>query len=246
MQAAYALTLFCLPYAGAGALIYRAWPERLPPSIRVLPLDLPGRGTRHARPPLDDWSMLVDVLLEDVQPHLSRPFAIFGHSMGALIGLELAHAVRARHGKTPVWMGASGCTAPARRVGNLKWRDCPESELLAELRALGGTPDELIENREFLDVLLPIVRADFHLCGSYRAQDREPLDCPLLVMAGADDDLARDPENLRSWAGEVTGPFRLEMVDGGHFFIDSRRDIVIGYVGSALEEAHRAEVVHGR
>jgi surfactin synthase thioesterase subunit len=190
--------------------------------------------------------MLINVLLDDIQPYLARPFAIFGHSMGALIGLELAHAVRARYGRTPVWMGASGCTAPARRVGNLKWRTCPESELLAELRTLGGTADELIENREFLDVLLPIARADFHLCGSYRALVREPLDCPMLVMAGTDDELAREPENLTSWAREVSGPFQLQMVDGGHFFIDTRRDIVLGYVANALVKARDAEMLHDR
>jgi surfactin synthase thioesterase subunit len=176
------ITLFCLPYAGAGAAIYRGWRHRLPDWIELIPLHLPGRGMRYHLPAMHDWAQLIDLLVRDVRPHIARPFGIFGHSMGALIGIELAHAIRARYQRTPVWFGASGSKAPSQRERDLKWLDCSEETLLDELRSLHGTPPDLLENRELLEVLLPALRADFHLCRSYHPQRREPLNCPLLVL----------------------------------------------------------------
>jgi len=231
------LVLFALPHAGAGAAVYRDWPGRLPGWIELVPLQPPGRGVRHGEPILADWAVLMAVLMRDIEPYAGRRFAIFGHSMGALAGLELAHAVAARWGTMPLWLGASGCTAPARRKGETKWRDCPAGELLDEVRRLGGTLPELLENTELLELVLPVLRADFHLCGSYRPPVRPPLRCPLLALGGTDDAVSAEPENLDAWSRETTGPFAVEMFAGGHFFIDGWRGAVIGTVVKSLTQA---------
>jgi surfactin synthase thioesterase subunit len=232
------LNLILLPHAGGSAASFQGWKPRLPGWINPIPVDLPGHGARHGQPALRDWPLLVELLLTELGPHLLRPFAVFGHSMGGLVGLELAHAARARLGRIPVWFGASGCKAPSRRDRETKWLDCPEQEVLDELHRLGGTPPEVFASRELLDLVLPVLRADFHLCGIYdRPPHRAPLASRLLVLGGMTDDASHPPENLSDWAAEIAGPHRVEMIEGGHFFIDSRRDQVLRLVSDGLAEA---------
>lgn len=238
------VTLFCLPYAGGSAAIYRAWPGRVPSWLKLMPLHMPGRSVRHAIPPVHRWPELLDLLVEDMQPHLDRPFAIFGHSLGALVGFELAHAVRERYGWVPLWLGVSACKAPLRCEPKLNRLTCPEPEFLAEVRSLEGMPDELLDNREFMDLVLPFLRADFHLSGSYPDQLRQsrlPLACPIMALGGtADAEIADDPQNLSAWAAETTGRFLVREIPAGHFFIDTHRDAVIDFVVEDLARVCRS------
>jgi surfactin synthase thioesterase subunit len=234
--------LICLPYAGAGAAVYRGWQTLLPPWIDLIAPELPGRGLRQAEPAVQDWSELIDTVMAFVRPRLRAPLALFGHSMGALVAIELAHALRASGGPTPLWVGASGCVAPQRRKLDLSWRDCPDETLVAELRFLGGTPPEVLESRDLLDLVLPTIRADFHLCGSYRPVRRPPLDCPSLILGGTRDPISRPHDNLSAWSQETKGPCRLELIDGGHFFIHDNEASVVDLVISSLAKLEPALV----
>ncbi|ANN77237.1 thioesterase II family protein [Bordetella flabilis] len=225
------LNLLCLPYAGGSASMYRFWPTHVPPWLRVVALELPGRGARQQEDALADWPALLDVLAKDARPWLDRPYALFGHSMGALIALELGHLLRDRHGAAPAWLGVSACTAPSRRKPEHQWLSCSRSELLGELRALKGTPAELLDNAEFMAMIEPTLRADFHLCGTHVSPPREPLHCPVLALCGQDDtDIAGDPDNLRGWQRESDGRLRTQLLDGGHFFIQVQREAVLAEV----------------
>ena len=132
-------------------------------------------GSRAAAPmarsrvPSASRPALIDTLLVELAERLDddEPFAVFGHSMGALVGLELIHALRARHGLAPVWFGASASLAPSRRNWETHWLDCTHEAMVARLRELGGTPVELLDDRDFIDFVLPALRVDFHLCGTY-------------------------------------------------------------------------------
>ncbi len=240
------INLLLLPYAGGAAGVFREWKSRLPVWIHPVPMTLPGRGARHGELLLDKWPKLIDLLTREVRPHLDQPFAIFGHSLGALIALELAHALRSRFGKAPIWLGVSGCIAPSRRQPELKWLNCPENELLEELRSLNGTPPELLESRELLDLVMPILRSDFHLAGTYECRSRPRLTTPILIMGGTqDEEVMSVPENLSAWCDETTGPSRIEMIDAGHFFIDSHRDHVVRSIVTNLESVRAdAERTH--
>lgn len=232
------LTLFCLPYAGGSAAVYREWQRHLPAWIRLVPLHMPGRGVRHSMRALHEWPALLDLLLDDVAVQLGRPFAIFGYSMGALIAIELAHAIRERHGVGPAWLGVAACKAPSRRKRELHWLTCHESEFLDEVRSLNGMPEELLENREFMDLVLPFLRADFHLCGSYVYRQRVPLDCPMLVLGGTRDrEIAQDPENLAAWSLETRGALEQCAIDADHFFINTHRDVLVELVVGSLTRA---------
>jgi surfactin synthase thioesterase subunit len=159
----------CLAHAGGSAMLHRPWAQRLPRGVQVVPLELPGHGSRCAVSAHAKWPALIDTLLVELAERLDddEPFAVFGHSMGALVGLELIHALRARHGLAPVWFGASASLAPSRRNWETHWLDCTHEAMVARLRELGGTPVELLDDRDFIDFVLPALRADFHLCGTY-------------------------------------------------------------------------------
>ncbi len=231
------INLILLPYAGGSAGIFREWKARLPAWIDPVPLTLPGRGIRHGEPLLYEWAPLMDILVREVAPYIDRPFALFGHSLGALTALELARAL-CRMDKHAVWLGVSGCIAPSQRQPESKWLHCPEEEFLAKIRSLNGTPVELLENRELLDLVLPILRADFHLAGTheYCPQRRLRLPIPMLILGGCQDEgVMRAPENLSAWRDETLSVSRVEMIDAGHFFIDTHRNEVIRSIITDLE-----------
>ncbi len=231
------INLLLLPYAGGGARIFRKWKVGLPTWLHPIPLNLPGRGPRHGEPPIREWPALTALLSDEARPYLDRPFALFGHSLGALIALELAHEFRERYGKNAVWLGVSGCIAPVRRRPEHKWLHCSEEEFLAEVRSLNGTPPELLENRDLLDLIMPVLRADFHLAGSYQPRTRARLAMPMLIAGGTrDKEVSVTPENLFAWGKETTGPCCVKMIDAGHFFIDTHRDELIAAVVAGLSK----------
>jgi surfactin synthase thioesterase subunit len=221
----------------------------LPAWIECVALDLPGHGRLRAEQPRSEWPSLVDALIERLDPLPARPFAIYGHSMGALVGLELAHRLRDSYGRTPVWLGAAACAAPACRTYEEKWLGCPDDVMIAELRRLGGTPEELLGDREFLDLALPVLRADFHLCATYAGAagaSRAPLDCALLALGGRDDALSEQPENLSAWAHETSGHFARRLLNGGHFFLETERAQLIREIVASLRDAMPAGGRPGR
>lgn len=237
------ITLFCLPYAGGAAAIYRNWPQAAPDWLHIAPLHLPGRGVRHDHALLPEWAPLIEQLLDDVQlavnQHPARPFALFGHSLGALLAFELAHALRQRPGVAPCWLGVSGCPAPPHHVSEMDWLTCAEQDVLDELTAFGQTAPELLANREFVDLIVPVVRNDFHLYGTWRAPQagtRSPLNCALHAFGGSRDDIAQDPASLEAWRHESRGDFQRSTFDGGHFFIDSHRTEVIDTVAASIRQ----------
>ncbi|ODP34192.1 thioesterase II family protein [Pandoraea sp. ISTKB] len=237
------ILLFCLPYAGGSAAIFRDWQRSLPDWIRVVTLHPAGRGVRHGDTPVHRWPAFVDDMAKQALTSLvvpgqaPLPFAIFGHSMGALVGLELAHVLRARLGVTPCWFGASASLAPSLRERETHWLTCDDMTFKAEVRRLGGMPESLLENDEFMALVMPALRADFHLCGTYDPPARAPLACPLLAINGEGDARCIVPANDPAWAGETTGPFASARVPAGHFFINTHRDALLAQVIAHLRDA---------
>ncbi len=228
------LTLLCLPYAGGSAATYRGWQSKLPQWVTVKPVELPGHGTRRFEKSISDWDNLMRWLMQETSLSVDGAFAIIGHSMGALIGYELAQVLHQR-GQPPVWFAASGCKAPSVRETELHWLSCPEEEILDELCELGGTPPELLQNRELLELVLPTVRGDFHLCGSYRYHQRTPLPCPIFVLSGTEDAEVSEPAtNLQAWGKETGADCRIRLVRGDHFFVENRQTEVLTLISNEL------------
>lgn len=228
------LRLFCFHYAGATASIFRSWPGALPRGVELLAVQLPGRDYRLTEPPLTDMDDIVDALAEVVPALLDRPFALFGHSLGALISFDLVRLLRERGLRQPELMIASGRNAP-----QFRWRDAgieslPDHEFVAAVRGYDGTPEALLAEESLRELWLPRLRADLSVSARYAYVEDRPLECPILVMFGEEDGLVTD-EGLRGWCRQTTGDVRFLPCPGNHFFLHSAQRLVLAEVRAELE-----------
>lgn len=229
------LRLFCFPYAGGSDVTFRTWPMELPAGVEVCGIQLPGHGSRVSEPLIDRVEPLVDALAPMLVPYLDRPFAFFGHSMGAIIGFEVARRLRRDGAREPEYLFVSGRPAPQLPDVERRTFDLPEPEFLDELRRLNGTPKEVLEHPELLQLTLPIIRADFALCQNYRYEPEAPLDCPILAFGGVGDDEVSH-EQLRAWSEQTSASFSQRMFPGDHFFLISARAALLKILSGALEQ----------
>ena len=213
------LRLFCFPYAGGGASAFRGWQRFLPAGAALCPARLPGRETRVNEPAFDSMERLIPALAEAIAPHLDRPFALFGHSLGAAIAFELARALAAR----PVCLFVSGARAPQLRQGRVPAPAPSDEELIDELRRLDGVPKQLLEHRELIGLTLPALRADTAVYRNYAYREGPPLACPIRAYGG-DDDARVTRQDLEGWGAQTAASFQAEMLPGGHFFLQTHQD----------------------
>ncbi|MDX6502451.1 MAG: hypothetical protein QOG23_5715 [Blastocatellia bacterium] len=231
------LRLFCFPYAGGGTTSFQFWSKSLPRTIEVCPVQLAGRGNRVRESPAMRLLPLVEDLAAGLVPFLDKPFAFFGHSMGAMIAFELTRFLRREGEALPAHLFLSGSSAPQYPVPKRHIYDLPERELLEELRRLNGTPKEVLDNPELMQLMLPIIRADFAVCQTYIAPEELPLDCPVTVFGGLQDvDVTR--EGLSAWREQTTGAFSLWMLQGDHFFLHTSQGKLHEVISQVL---HRIE-----
>lgn len=228
------LRLFCFPYSGGSTAIFSAWPQRLPAAIEVWPVQLPGRGARLAEPPFTRMTPLIEALASAIRPYLDRPFAFFGHSMGALVSFELARQLRRRYDLCPVHLIASGHRAPHVPDRDPPIYALPESEFLEELRRLNGTPAEVLEHAELRELVLPALRADFAVCETYVYTEDHPLECPIAALGGLQDsEVPR--EDLEAWRMQTQSAFSLRMLPGDHFFLNKEQPLLLQALVRELE-----------
>ncbi len=234
--------LFCLPYAGGGAAVYRGWSDIAPEALDICAPELPGRGRRLQEPPFRRLAPLVRALADRLTPAFDRPFAIFGHSMGALIAFELAMELRERGGAQPAHLFVAAKSAPGRQSGRPPIHAASDAAMIRELRRLNGTPQVLLENRELMELMLPTLRADFSLVETYRYRERPPLDVPITIFGGTEDRLV-PPSELDEWRGLSRRGSRLEMFPGDHFFLHSAATRLVASIAQDLGLSPRASLV---
>jgi medium-chain acyl-[acyl-carrier-protein] hydrolase len=215
--------LFCFPNAGGGAQAYHRWGDSAPPSVEVCAVRLPGREARLAEPAFKSIRPLVAALAEALLPHLDRPFAFFGHSMGAKVAFELARHLRSARGVEPVHLFVSGCKGPRLPRDSRPIHALPEPEFIEELRRLDGTPPEVLEHPELMKLMIPLLRADFELVETYEYLPGRLLDCPVSAYGGLED-VDVPGEQLGEWRAETTGAFNQRMFPGGHFYLQAARE----------------------
>ncbi len=229
------LRLFCFPYAGGAANIFHAWSKSLPTRVEVCPVQLPGRVSRLREPAFTGLEPLVETAARELLPYFDKPFAFFGHSMGAIISFELAHRLRLEHSHEPVHLFVSGRRAPQIPEDEPPTYNLPDDKFLDELRRLKGTPPEVLEHEELMKLVLPVLRADFELIQTYRYSPRTPLECPLTVFGGLDDtEVTR--ESLELWREMTTGAFKLRMLPGDHFFLNTAQPLLLQILARDLEQ----------
>jgi medium-chain acyl-[acyl-carrier-protein] hydrolase len=229
------LRLFCFPYAGGNANLFRTWSSGLPDSTEVCAIQLPGRGDRLSDPLLTTISDVIAALVPDLLPYLDRPYAFFGHSMGALLAFELARYLQGRSlTHSPLQhLIVSGRRAPTIGDRHPTLHTLPDAEFLDELRKLNGTSPEVLAHEELMQFFLPILRADFSICGTYVYQEAPPLSCPITVLGG-EGDRSEPPELLTDWKLQTQQACSMHLLTGDHFFIQSQQAEVLEVVGDRL------------
>ncbi|MBB3121812.1 thioesterase II family protein [Pseudoduganella violacea] len=212
------MRLLCFPHAGAGPSQFRSWLAAGPDRLQITPVALPGREARYK----DAAPRRLDALLHDVSRHieplLDQPFAMMGHSMGALLAFELARLLRRAGRRQPERLFVSAFRAP--HLGG-RWpplHALPAPLLKAELLRLDGTPPGVLVQPDLMDTLLPVLRSDLEIAEHYRYQPEPPLACPITCLGGIADERISRPE-LRGWQQHTTAEFRLRLFPGGHFYL---------------------------
>lgn len=224
MRAAH-ISLLCLPCAGASAILYLRWRGLLPEWIRVEPVELPGRGSRLAEALIEDFDQLVEHICMEQAQALEGRYALFGHSMGALLAYGVAQRQRQRSLAMPRALFVSASSAPSRRDPARFANKGDDASLIADLRKQGGTPEAVFASSELLRMTLDALRADYRACASFRYAASEPLAVPVHVFGGRDDDI--DAGQLEAWRREAGGAFSLDWFSGGHFFLRQQEQAVL-------------------
>jgi medium-chain acyl-[acyl-carrier-protein] hydrolase len=226
------LRLICLPYAGGNAGTYVPWSAHLPPDVELIAVQPPGRGTRMDEAPYSEMEPLIQALLTVFPRVTDRPYLLFGHSLGSRIAFELAVRCGQAGLPTPVTFIASGSRAPHLRKREKPIYDLPQPQFIAALRELNGTPEELLENRELLALLNPLLRADFKIADTYCATP-VALDCPVVVFTGVEDhEVSR--EEAERWRDLAARGCEVHGFPGGHFFIEENRAQVLEKLNAVL------------
>jgi surfactin synthase thioesterase subunit len=227
------LRLFCFPYAGGGASAFRGWPAALPAEIETLAVQPPGREGRFREAAHRSLPELVAATAEGLAPFLDVPFAFFGHSLGALVGFELARLLR-RRGLGPQRLLVSACRAPQRPDPHPPLRGLADADFVREVRRrYDAIPEEIAANAEMLDLLLPTLRADFESFETYDYAALPPLACPISCFGGTGDHFATQAE-LQDWRAQTAGAFQLRLYDGGHFFAQQHEAALLADVAADL------------
>ncbi|ARN83998.1 thioesterase II family protein [Methylocystis bryophila] len=228
------ITLYCLPCAGASAAIYFPWRRKAPHWLRIEPVELPGRGMRSGEPPIPDFERLTAQLTNELAEQLSGPFALCGHSFGALLAYGIAHGLCANRKQLPVALFVAGCSAPTFRDDTRLARLDNDDAIIDELRELRGTPSELFDHPELLRLTVALANADFSACRSFRRLSEMPLDLDIFVSGGLSDEVKL--EGLYAWSLESSRRTDVTLFEGGHFFLREKEELFLADLFAKLAQ----------
>jgi surfactin synthase thioesterase subunit len=222
-------TLICLPYAGGNRYAYNAFRPVCPGGIRLLTPELPGRGARCSEKACRDLYPLADDVLDQVTDCLPGPYAIYGHSMGALLGYLLTRKIVQSGRPAPLHLFVTGCRAPQAAGTAALTYNLPSGRFLETIRALGGCPEAFFGSQQLVQFYEPILRADVESVETFRYTPGPPLDVPITVGIGRDEKISL--AQAHRWAQETEGPFELRTFPGNHFFIFDQASRLLDLIG---------------
>ncbi|MFI8824640.1 thioesterase II family protein [Streptomyces sp. NPDC053431] len=219
--------LICFPHAGGAASAYVSLARALAPTVEVLAVQYPGRQDRRQEAPVEDVNHLADLVAAALPTASTRPYALFGHSMGAVVAYETALRLIRDGRPGPVRFFASGRGAPSLGPGRSDGLR-GDAELAAEMRRLGGSRG-VLDDPELMALAMPALRSDYRALGAYSWATAQPLDCPVSVLVGDADPLVT-PEEAGTWLDHAQGGGTVRVFPGGHFYLDA----LVGDVADAI------------
>ncbi len=212
------IILICFPFAGGSSNSFRSWTGILPPVVELWVTELPGHGSRLSEPLAENIGELTAPLSRAIAEKVDKPFAIFGHSMGALLGFEVALHLQNHFQKIAEHIFLSGHGAPGTPRHEPEIHHLPKPQFIAKIKEYNGTPQEVLENEELMELMFPILKADFKICETYQHQDAGQLQAPITAMGGIQDpSITR--QDLEQWAQFTSSRFNVRFFPGDHFYL---------------------------
>jgi medium-chain acyl-[acyl-carrier-protein] hydrolase len=235
-----ALRLFCFPYAGVGPSVYRPWLTALPGHVEARVIQLPGREGRWREPALKNLGEIADKVSRAIVPHLQTPFAFYGHSLGSSVAFEVTRRLRAAGHPLPRHLFVGAHRGPQMPNPHSAISHLGDDAFIADVRRrYDGIPQAVLDNPELLELMLPCLRADFEAFETYQYRAEPPLECPISAFGGDQDGYVRTHE-VAGWREQTTGRFRMRVIPGNHFFMQTARDQVIAAVADDLSVPQEA------
>ncbi len=228
------MILFCLPYAGGSETIYYNWKNYIHPLIHVIPIELKGRGKRFNEFLYESLEEAVDDIFENIKEKIvDEDFAIYGHSMGSLLAYELYYKMSKMNIRKPKHIFFSGYKAPSIIRERENTYTLPDYDFMKKVMELGGTPDELMNNQELLQIFLPIIRSDFKVLETYNFQEKEEkIQCDVSILNGKQDNI--NLKEILAWKHHVCGDFKVYNFEGNHFFINTNVENITKIINTTL------------
>lgn len=226
------IRLFTFAHAGGSASVFGSWNKALP-GVHVLATRLPGRESRIAEPPIPAMGVLMDALAEQIAPRLDRPFVFYGHSLGGLIAFELTHRLRELGLRQPERLLIGAYRSPERKSPHSQLHALADADLIKGLGRYGNTSQPAIDSPELMALLLPMLRADFSLVETYVYRERAPLDRPIVVYYGSNDQMI-EPTEMDGWRTKSSADVHLHPVDAGHLFHLTHEAQLLALIGAEL------------
>lgn len=227
--------IFAFPYSGAGASLFNQWSKHCfnNSTTDLIGVQLPGRGSHLKTKPFSDLPLLIEQLVIAIKPLLDKPFIFFGHSLGALIAFELCRALRREDLPLPKHLFISAFRSPELPNPNRPLHQLSKAGIVDELRNYAGTPKEILADHKIMMLFLPLLRADFSLHETYQYQTDTPLSCPISILSGTDDHVAK-PASMKNWQQQTSNRFDHTQYPGDHFFLNQQYQSIIHLLHRAL------------
>ncbi|MFC7310793.1 thioesterase II family protein [Streptomyces monticola] len=234
------LRLVCFPHAGASATAFLRLARTLPEGLDVLSVQYPGRQDRRHEEPSRSLTALAEAVADELADSADETYAFFGHSMGAVVAYETTRLLAEREVPCPKHLFLSGRGAPSPQP-SVHDRLATDADVLAAVRRLGGTDQAVLQDPELLEMVLPVLRADYRALGSYTWRGGPPLDVPVTTLVGDRDPVVTVQEAVE-WQEHTRADFALEVFPGGHFYLDEQ----LPGVATVITDGVLAEVSSGR
>lgn len=216
-----AVRLYAFPFAGGGASAYFPWAAHLDPRIELWAIRFPGRETRLREKPVSSFNEALARLRSELAPHLAPPYALMGHSLGAVFAYALTRELQAAGRPGPRALIVAGARPPIHPITEPRLAPMPDGEFIAALRdRYNGIPPAVLANPELFALVLPTLRADIAVYESYRHSAGPEIRCPVAAFGGERDPLVTAAD-LEDWRSLVAGPLTTRMFPGDHFFLQA-------------------------
>ncbi|MFF9088247.1 thioesterase II family protein [Streptomyces sp. NPDC014991] len=227
------LRLFCLPYAGGNAGAFRRWAQLPTTGVEVVAVQYPGRQERLAEECLQDMESLADGVAAALVPLLDRPFALFGHSMGASVAYEVALRLEHRYRTKPRQVFVSGAASPLRPMRHSDVHLSSDEAMVEWFGELGAMDEAVLADPELRPLVLPAMRADLRLIETYRPRPGRRTTAPVTAYVG-DADPGVTPDDARAWRDLTSAEFSFRVFPGGHFYLSDHEEALLADITERL------------